>query len=688
MMKKIFFYILLFIVGTSSWAKHKSSGIFYSTLYANQGEYLKISGLGLSSSDLFFADVDGDGKDDAVSFNIEGEKAGTCEVALSNGEVFKTPATWLRYYPKLSFCKILCGDINGDGKADLCFIHKELNRWEVALSDGVKFMHPIEFPLTNLSDGKLVDWMVADMNGDKRSDALYALEKNDSVYWYVAFAGEQCFSLPEQVVVVPLGTKMFTGHISANNCKDLIWLDVNRIWNTLSLKERTIKNLGVNRLSEGKWFLFDIDGDQFDDLVSWNDCDSWYVSLYKKGKFQSPELWISGHKRGASKNNVPQPSQGLIGSMNGRTPTAMVFAYGSWWGISTFWEGTPCNSCEFNTYESWGNNYVPQLGCYDAGDSLIHQKQIQMIYNAGFNYIMLDITNGKNDWVDNRAKSFIRSILRFNKSLNKRERKLYFCIAMGGSRGKEGLKAVQHIEMESQRTWEEFYKPYEDIYYKENGNPLLVHFVEYPRYRDSFVKYQKQHFKEVSYSNHFKIAWMFNFVENEQAFRNAYGWDVGDLTGNPDGENMAVMPGFYNGLFEPVNRERGEFYRRQWLRVLLHNPSSVWVNSFNETWEHTSVEPAFLTIDKFVAYGDLVEPWTDLHGNRMDDFYWIMTKQYNQLYMKNILYLNSYIQEEKSDDIYKVTINGFIKCKLPPTYAPVLLVPEGFLKEYNGEIMK
>ena len=150
---------------------------------------------------------------------------------------------------------------------------------------------------------------------------------------------------------------------------------------------------------------------------------------------------------------------------------------------------------------------------------------------------------------------------------------------------------------------------------------------------------------------------------------------------------MDVSPGFWNGGVSAA-RERGELYRNQWLRVLQYNPKSVWLNSYNETWEHTSVEPSYLNPEIAAAKPDILSVWTDYYGERMDDFYWIMTKQYNRLYMYNELFRDSYLQESQSNDIYQVKDTALVKYgTAKPHKAPVLLVPQGFIKSFNGKVI-
>ena len=82
--------------------------------------------------------------------------------------------------------------------------------------------------------------------------------------------------------------------------------------------------------------------------------------------------------------------------------------------------------------------------------------------------------------------------------------------------------------------------------------------------------------------------------------------------------------------------------------------------------------------------------WTDAYGDRMDDFYWVMTKQYMKMYMDGALYENTYLQEYitegKYGPIYKATKNGFVPQGNKPHQAPILLMPADFIKSFKGQI--
>ena len=144
------------------------------------------------------------------------------------------------------------------------------------------------------------------------------------------------------------------------------------------------------------------------------------------------------------------------------------------------------------------------------------------------------------------------------------------------------------------------------------------------------------------------------------------------------------MPGFWNGgVF--TSREDGAFYASQWARVVQYQPDSVWVNSLNETWEHTSVEPAWLH-GRWVANAG-ISRWNDAYGDRMDDFYWQMTRQYNQIFRNNALFDGVCFQENGSTNIFRASGGNFVPQSALPHQAPVLTLPSGFRTSFSGTVV-
>jgi hypothetical protein len=73
---------------------------------------------GHTPDEIYFKDVDGDKKADAVIY--DSTKSGILSVSLSDGTTFKPAADWLRLgngNPN----QLIFGDLNGDGKKDACY---------------------------------------------------------------------------------------------------------------------------------------------------------------------------------------------------------------------------------------------------------------------------------------------------------------------------------------------------------------------------------------------------------------------------------------------------------------------------------------------------------------------------------------------------------------------------------------
>lgn len=101
-------------------------------------------------------------------------------------------------------------------------------------------------------------------------------------------------------------------------------------------------------------------------------------------------------------------------------------------------------------------------------------------------------------------------------------------------------------------------------------------------------------------------------------------------------------------------------------------------------WPGSPDDPAWL--DPYNP--DIQTPWNDYYGQRMDDFYWVMTRQYSRLYMYGELFENSYLQSYQNDSIYIVkdsSIDYYGTAK--PHMAPVLLVPQGFMRNFTGKVI-
>lgn len=697
--KKMKFLIVLpgaYLLALTGAFAQRNAGIFYTTIFAKTAPYKRITAFGANAQSYFLKDVNGDGKDDAVAYT----NTGRWQVALSDGIHFGTPVEMLAYQSAgtaTDQLKPLMGDVDGDKKQDAVFFDPTTGNWHVALSTGNAFSSPTQWSSGN-GVGSTKQFL-ADVNGDGKDDAVIYFHTGLDGYWYIGLsdgAGSFGGFSPWISGFGNTYDEHFLSDVNGDGKADAIIMEKSAGNWKVALSN------GTQLLESGTWktgfgvacenaLVYDVDRDGKTDIAYYKDAD-WQV-CYSTGSSFDPNYnhrWVAGNRPATmiSRSNRPAPQGKLIGTVSGTAAGACAISAGDWLILENPDKNKTVSAYETDTWDAWGNPYTPQLPghrtTYDAADQAVNDEQIKMIHDAGFTYIMLDITNGANAWVDDRAKKLVERIVHWNNNLSGNKHKMYFCISMGGSRGMAAQQASERVEEESKRTWDEFYQPYSDAYYQTNGKPLLIHFVEYPVNRDGVMQYTSQ----MPFFQKFTVGWMFNEIKDQPVYANAYGWPILGKSDNPAGEDvMDVSPGFWNGGVSAA-RERGELYRNQWLRVLQYNPKSVWLNSYNETWEHTSVEPSYLNPEIAAAKPDILSVWTDYYGERMDDFYWIMTKQYNRLYMYNELFRDSYLQESQSNDIYQVKDTALVKYGTSkPHMAPVLLVPQGFIKGFNGNVI-
>ena len=703
-------YLLSSLLLMANFSKaQKNSGIFYSTLFAKEYAIKRIGNFGTNAKYTFLKDVNGDGADDAVAINIDG----TVNVALSDGESFQNPKIYFRFNYQSGFVQPIMGDINGDGKADLVYIDKAIGVVYYCLAGNKSFGSPETNQVRNFK-GQYITGFVADFNGNGKGDLVWAVQnESQSVSWYVSFLSENGFSPASQIhsSIENINSQFLVGDVNGDGKSDIVVYEHETGICKVALsdgekckkEQNWIIGFHPDKIRDNDYqsqtFLLDMDGDKKDDLILWkrgnkgtlrkssrSDCD-WWISYSNGNQFEGDQLWIRNFLSKEHKNNIPDPDFGLVGFINAGHPAAVVVALGRWLAIEYLNKQTSASPAVIDTYEAWGNDYITEGGTYDSGDPLIHDKQIKMIHDAGFTYVTMDITNGSNEWVDSRAKNFMERVRLWNQKIKPGDHKIYVNISLGRTREVKGVDTFfVKLNSECKRAWEEYYLPFKDLYYMLNNKPMVIHMINTGwEYIGEIYKWKGDR----SYIDKFSNRWMDGIQTGADKDKpNAYGWIVPGIN-TIDKEMMPLMPGFWNGLTW-YDRKEGETYRNQWLRVFQNQPASVWVNSFNETWEHTSVEPSYHVIDQFVANPLFTKLWTDYYGNRYDSFYWDMTRQYNKLFMDNVLYRDSYFEESGDPDksIYKVTDNGFIKQKSQPVMSPVLLLPENFHNNFKGQIIK
>ncbi|MFV9510023.1 DUF2334 domain-containing protein [Tepidibacillus sp. LV47] len=136
----------------------------------------------------FVGDFNGDGKDDIM---IRNPHTGEWKVALSNGQYFIEDGNWLQTWAKGENWVSVVGDFNGDGKTDVAVWLPENGNWQVAISDGARFV-PQGSWLRNYASSRIWKAYVGDFNGDGKDDILVV----DTVRgdWQVALSTGKSFT--------------------------------------------------------------------------------------------------------------------------------------------------------------------------------------------------------------------------------------------------------------------------------------------------------------------------------------------------------------------------------------------------------------------------------------------------------------------------------------------------------------
>mgnify|MGYP000306506303 CR=1 FL=1 len=157
-----------------------------------------------------------------------------------------------------------------------------------------------------------------------------------------------------------------------------------------------------------------------------------------------------------------------------------------------------------------------------------------------------------------------------------------------------------------------FIQPYEDVYLKWEGKPVIVlyAFLDQDHLYDEtfYLHYFNERIKYVYEQTGIKISlWSLNTLD-------AYCFDVVAMylpklqaEDNPQSpmrtqnyetvkgvKVSSIFAGYHkvNSDLPIIERENGEFYRKQWENALSFNPDIIFIVSFNEWHESTSIEPS------------------------------------------------------------------------------------------------
>lgn len=691
----------------------KDAGVFYSTLYAYDPAYrmTRIKDFGVGAQQRLFGDMNGDGRDDAVAVFLSSTTGMRVEAALSDGSNFVDPGLRLSWADAQAEDKIMLGDVTGDGKDDLVAFRISAGAWYVAVSNGTGFAAPV---LWTIGNGVGSDFQfLGDVDGDGKADAIISWRNFNNGDWRAGLSNGSSFdgfSILKQGFGTGSDQTHFVGDLSNDQKVDFISYQKSAGNWDICTNDGTV-TLGIEQdfgTNADFASVYDMDQNGSSDLVAVGaDNVTWIRYLNNDLSLQEPRHRAITSCR-SDWRKFHADSMTALATMDGSGKGQVFCVYNGVWqafpAIPN--KGSTLIGEAVNTWEVWANRYLhwkptsnnrDDYGYYDSGDPDVCDAQIRKIHDFGFSYITLDITNGSVFWVDQRAQSFISRIRYWNQNLKPGQHPMKFCIALGNTRGvtTPGPTAFfTKLEEESARAWNEFYAANLDIVYLLDGKPLLINMLgpsangiwetigtwTGPRQN---IDRMTQRVMDGGYSGDFG--------------RTTYGWAPPDDNANTDPSLMVVQPGFGNGnAFYSHNQ--GNRHKNHWLRVLKANPSSVFTISWNEGWENNQMEPSYMNrtvAEAEWAGGEVagkgypgLTPWTDELGQRMDDYYYVMTRQYLKIYLSGDVYVGTLLKAENSPAVYRATPSGFAYQGVMPPQAPLLVVPDGFIENFSGNFVE
>jgi hypothetical protein len=242
-----------------------------------------------------YADVDGDGRADALYFDTF--RSSGIWVSLSTGNAFTTPEMWLQHGPSTPD-QIQYADVDGDGKADALYFDTLRSRgvW-VSLSSGNNFASAEMWLQHGNSTPDQIQYF--DVNGDGRADALYFA--TDGRVW-VSLSTGTGFTIPEVWIQHGSSTpdQIQYADVNGDGKADALYFDTLRddgVWVSLST--------GTAFTSRQMWLQHgpstpdqiqyaDVDGDGRADAIYFDTLRTRgvWVSLSTGAAFGSGVLWL------------------------------------------------------------------------------------------------------------------------------------------------------------------------------------------------------------------------------------------------------------------------------------------------------------------------------------------------------------------------------------------------------------
>jgi hypothetical protein len=523
-------------------AEQKDVGIWFSTWNSNEAKYDWLTGYGLGATNTAVTDANNDGKADLFFYWDTPSPGfqGRLDIALSNGNGFNNPTTWIPTGSHRGANKYFFADINGDKNADIIQYfarNPQECTWVVALSNGNGTFGGFQIWAQGHGCGSY-EQFVADVDGDEKADAVVFTNYNTNPagIWYVAKSNGSGFFYTGSAWATNLGQgsgKRFLADVNGDGAADVVTFTNNAGNNVLGDWWSAQANgtngtatafVNTNRWSTGYGYgsdsqmVGDINADGKADAVVYykvigSEAGKWYKELSTGGGFAGTidNKWKTDHGNWAKSKLRPAELVTLAnvdGDKNAQgygtaDPVTFQDYYKNGLGAAKWRALTGGDKydqpVQMNIWDAWEVtarplvNNVPNV--YDTNDISTTDAQIAQIDAAGINIMLFDLSNGVYDlttnqgahkWITQRAKTVCERIANYNASGHT----MKFAV-VGGAVQFSNPSNLGLVENEAQYVLNTFVNdstcgPH---YYNYNGKPLLGMYFTNTAQRDAWLTY-------------------------------------------------------------------------------------------------------------------------------------------------------------------------------------------------------
>ncbi len=336
----------------------------YNNVFTDQS--FPLSGTTIVASNLFAGDFNGDGYDDLATYY-----GGDFYISLiglnTNGTFsFRTFTNWTRFIGTINTSKYLVGDFNGDGIEEILYYISVDDNWTLLKRNSQNsFSQQTDWADGN---GTALNIWAGDFNGDGLTDKL---RYNNQGQWKVALATATCLS-PEGTTnwsSESIGDYVIIGDFNGDSRDDVAihYIRTGNIheWRVMTANETASGFVGSSTWAWGQGtnngvYAGDFDGDGICDKISYviSNSDSW------KG------WWLA-----TTQNNNTRE-------------VGVTFLANGCWNSSTLTRDRLKYPYIGSTTSS------PQTMYYFELTPAIFNKQVDDMNWCGFDFIMIDATNG------------------------------------------------------------------------------------------------------------------------------------------------------------------------------------------------------------------------------------------------------------------------------------------------------